>query len=171
MQLAPMHDLMEAQRLGFFDKLYSEVIDFITRGRNAALSLSTSSHAGASISETDVPRREIAHALYAVTGVVSSLHDLWTLTDRPSIDKIEISTVSDSLRSCNRVLDDIDATMKLDSERLPGKSSDMGQHRGPRTFTAEEKAEAKRVLYACFHPVTEAVKHANTRKRNKNISW
>jgi hypothetical protein len=171
MQLAPMHDLMEAQRLGSLDKLYSDINGFITRGRNAALSLSTSSHTGASLSETDVPRREIAHAFYAVTGVVSSLHDLWTLTDALSIDKIEISIVSNSLRSCSRVLDDIDATMKLDNERLPGKSPDRGQHRGPRTFTAEEKAEAKRVLYACFHTITEAVKHAKTRRRNKDILW
>ena len=166
-----MHDLMEAQSLGSLDKLYSDVNDFITRGRNAALSLSTNGHAGASLSETDVSLREIAYALYDVTGVVSSLHDLWTLTDASSIDKIEISILSNSLRSCSRVLDDIDATMKRDNERLPVNSSDRGQNRGPRTSTAEEKAEAKRVLYACFHAVTEAVKHAKTRRRNKNISW
>jgi hypothetical protein len=162
--LMAMSELAESQRLAALDKLCSDIDVFVTRGRNAALSLYTSSDAGAPSTTSNEPSREISHALYAVTGVVSSLRELWTSTEGPSFSKVEVNILSNSLRLCAPILEKIDTAVKLDNEKLPGESSDKGPHRISKAFAAGGVGETKHILHACFHTVTEAVEDGKIRR-------
>jgi hypothetical protein len=148
-----MPELAENLRLVALAKLYSDINVFVTRGRNA-LSLYT----------TDLSCCKISHALYTVTRIVTSLRELWNLTDDPSFDMIEINILSNCLGECAPILDKIDTVVKLDNQSLPGESSDRGPHRISNAFAANEVVEAKRILHACFHTVSEAIEDGKTRK-------
>jgi hypothetical protein len=148
-----MPQLAETQRLAALEKLHSDINVFVTRGENA-LSLYT----------TDLSCRKISHALYTVTRIVTSLRELWTLTEDPSFDMIEINILSNCLGECAPILDKIDTVVKLDNQSLPGESSDRGPHRISNAFAANEVVEAKRILHACFHTVSEAIEDGKTRK-------
>jgi hypothetical protein len=148
------HENEESSQIAISKCVFNQTGIFITGATNLALWLPAANY-------TDTSHHELVHGLDPVIGVVSALKSLWTVREVPALCYREVIDVSNRIVECGFALDI--ATVK-DARDTSGRST------GPKIFTADEMAKAKRLSQTCFHVVSGALEKAKSKTPDGKIA-